>query len=160
MNIGTILRENLSAINKLHLFILTIFYLCSCHSIKEQHDVFGKYDSLTEQNVYIAVEKMPIYRGGNIGFLNDFGKYFHYDYSQYLEENIQTKLCFQFIIDIKGHLCGERIYGKNTDELTDFEKAGLKALNLMQNWQTGVHKNKAVNVLLTKTIHVDFNKMQ
>ena len=43
------------------------------------------------------------------------------------------------------------------DELTTFEKSGLKALNLMQDWQAGMHNNKLVNVLITMTIHIDLN---
>ena len=151
--IGLTYQELLWAINKCSLLILIIFCLCSCHLLKgQQENNFTKYDSLTQQNVYIFVEKMPVYKGGDLDFLIDFGKYFHYDYSQYLEENIQTRLQFQFVIDTKGRLLGARIYDKNMDELTEFEKAGLKALNLMQNWQAGEHDGKLVNVLVTRII--------
>ena len=157
ITIGIIFPARVSVINKCNLLILMIFCLCSCHSVKgQQENNFVKYDSLTQQNVYFFVEKMPNYNGGNIAFLNDFGKYFHYDYSQHLEEDIQTKLRFQFVIDTKGRLIGARIYDKKADELTDFEKAGLKALNLMQNWQAGEHNGTLVNVLITKMIHMDF----
>ncbi|WP_125235471.1 hypothetical protein [Prevotella sp. OH937_COT-195] len=63
----------------------------------------------------------------------------------------------RLVIDVKGHLIGARIYNKTVDELTAFEKSGLKALNLMQDWQVGMHNNKLVNVLMTKIIHIDLN---
>jgi len=131
-----------------------MFCFCSCHSIKgQQENNIIKYDSLTQQNVYTFVEKMPEYKGGEVNFINDFSKYFQYDFSKNEDEVIQTRLQVQFVIDIKGHLIGARIYNKNAKEITNFEKAGLKALNLMQDWQSGKHKGKSVNVLITRTIH-------
>jgi hypothetical protein len=134
-----------------------VFCLYSCYSVKgQQENDFTKYDSLTQQNVYIAVEKMPEYKGGDMAFMVDFSKYFQYDFSKSSKEPIQTKLRVQFVVDSKGHLIGARIYNRKADELTEFEKAGLKALNLMQNWQAGEHNRKLVNVLVTKMIHIDF----
>ncbi|MDR0864021.1 MAG: hypothetical protein LBO74_03700 [Candidatus Symbiothrix sp.] len=157
--IGSIFPVRLLVINKVHLLIIIMFCFCSCHSIKgQQENNFTKYDSITQRNVYFNIEKMPIYRGGNVAFLNDFGNYFHYDYSQYLDEDIQTKLYVQFVIDTEGHLIGARIYNKGTDNLTPFEKAGLKALNLMQDWQSGEYNGKLVNVLLTRMIHIDYRQ--
>ncbi len=158
--IGLILPERLLVINKFCLLIFTTFCFYSCHSVKgQQKNDFVKYDSLTQQNVYVFVEKMPYYKGGEVAFISDFNGKFQYDFSKSEEELIQTKLQVQFIIDTRGHLIGARIYNKNaTDKLTSFEKAGLKALNSMQNWQKGFHKDKAVNVILTKTIHIDLNK--
>ena len=164
MTIGTIFLGHLSVIGKYNLLIFTMFCLFSCHSVKEQQEnkkkeqqENPKYDGLTQRNVYIFVEKMPEYNGGDVAFLADFEKYFYYDCSQHLGECIQTKLQFQFVIDTEGHLIGARIYNKTIDELTAFEKAGLKALNLMQNWQAGEHNGMSTNVLMRETIHIDLN---
>jgi len=149
--IGLILLERLSVINKYNLLIFAIFCLYSCHSVKGQ-----QYDSLTQQNVYTFVEKMPDYKGGDRTFMADFNKHFQYDFSTNDKEPIQTKLRVQFVVDTKGRLIGARIYDKKADELTDFEKAGLKALSLMQSWQAGEHNGKLVNVLITRVIHIDY----
>jgi hypothetical protein len=155
--IGSTRRERLWVINECNLLILMIFCLCSCHSVKGQQDSdFAKYDSLTQKNVYLFVEKMPDYNGGDRAFMADFGKLFNYDFAINAQEPIQTKLRVQFVVNTEGHLIGARICGKKADELTDFEKAGLKALNLMQSWQSGEHNGKLVNVLMTKIIHVDY----
>jgi len=131
-----------------------MFCLHSCYSIKGQQENL-QYDSLTQRNVYVFVEKMPYYNGGEVAFMTDFCEKFQYDFSE--SEDIHTKLRVQFVIDTAGLLIGARIYNKTADELTTFEKAGLKALNLMQNWQAGKHNNKLVNVLITKTIHIGLN---
>ena len=152
--IGKIRMERLLEINKYNLLFIIMFCLFSCHSVKcEQENV--QYDSVTQKNVYIYVERMPEYNGGKVAFLNDFSKNFQYTFSE--NEDIKTKLQVQFVIDDKGHLIGARIYNKTMDELSNFEKSGLKALNLMQDWQAGMHNNKLVNVLITMTIHIDLN---
>ena len=150
------LPERLLVINKYNLLIFTIFCLCSCHSVKGQQENV-KYDNLTQRNVYTFIEKMPLYKGGDRAFMADFSKRFQYDFSENDKEPIQTKLRVQFVIDAEGHLIGARIYNKKAEELTDFEKAGLRALNLMQDWQSGEHNGKFVNILITRLVHIDFN---
>ena len=88
--------------------------------------------------------------------MNDFSKKLQYTFSE--SEEIKTRMQVQFVIDVKGHLVGARIYNKTVNELTILEKAALKALNLMQDWQVGRHNNELVNVLMTKTIHIDLKK--
>lgn len=155
--IGSICRERLLVINKCNLLILIVCCLCSCHLLKgQQKNNLIKYDSLTRQQVYTFVEEMPGYKGGDMAFSTDFNKHFQYDLAKIRQEQIQTKLRVQFVIDTKGHLVGARIYDKKAGELTEFEKVGLKALNLMQSWQAGKHKGKLVNVLIVKIIYIDY----
>lgn len=156
--IGIISQARRLVINKYNLLIIIISSVFSCYPIKNlQENKVIQYDYLTKKHVYTIVERMPVYKDGEKDFLDDFIKSFSYDYTQHLDENIQTILRLQFVIDIEGHLIGARIYNKTVDELTTFEKAALKALNLMQDWQAGKHNNKLVNVLITKTIHIDLN---
>ena len=148
MTIGLIYPEYRLATNRHKLLIIVLFSLLTCHSIKGQ-----QYDSLTHLNVYVVVEEMPEYNCGIKGFMQDFGKNFHYSFDE--DKPIQTRLLFQFVIDTEGNLVGARIHNKTPDEYTSFEKAGLKALKLMQNWQPGSHKGESVNVLITKSINVN-----
>lgn len=136
------------------LLITTILSVLSCSSLKKAQDInLIQYDSITHKNVYIFVEIMPQYKGGNRAFMNEFSKKFHYEDNKH--EGIQTKLRVQFVIDKKGSLTGARIYNKKYEEITNFEKAGLKAIASMQNWESGKHKNKNVNVLITMSIDID-----
>lgn len=105
--------------------------------------------------MYSFVQQMPNYKGGDIALMNDFIKSFNYDFQP--NENYQTKLKFQFIVDTRGNLIGARIYGKKAESLTNFEKAGLKTLVMLKDWKPGKHNNKNVNAILTKIINVDYN---
>lgn len=155
--IGLISQELLFRINKTYLLIVLVLCICSCNLIKgQQKSDFVTYDSLSQKEVYTFVEKMPFYKGGEAAFISDFSRRFRPVYSD--TEPKQTILKVQYVIDKEGHLIGARIYNKKEgDKLSAFEENGLKALNLMQNWQAGIHEDKAVNVILTRVIHVDIN---
>jgi len=157
-NIFATVQKRLLKINNCNFLLVAIFCCCSCGLAKgQQNSDLVKYDSLTQQNVYVFVEKMPKYRENGVDFIGDFFKYFQCNFSKNGEESIQTKLHFQFVVDRKGHLIGARIYGKAIDEQTSVDRAGLKALNLMQDWQSGQHNGEPVSVLITKIINIDFD---
>ena len=149
---------------KIKLLLLCFFVSClTCHAQQveesnckkqQEEDSFVQYDDLSKKNVHIFVEQMPNYKGGNAALLSDFDKYFHYSFQA--NEKMQTKLNFQFVIDTEGHLIGARIRDKEPDTLTNFEKAGLEALTLLQNWEPGKHDGKKVNVILAMPINVDY----
>ncbi len=98
---------------------------------------------------------MPTYKGGDVMFLKELANNIQYDYSE--NDNLQTRVQVQFVIDKKGHLIGARIYSKESDALSELEKAVLKALCLTNDWQVGRQNGKPVNVLLTKTINFSPN---
>ena len=153
--IGLIYRALQLVINNRNLLLGVVFsFMVSCYSTKEQKNLLLQYDNYSEKYVYTFVEEMPSYIGGDNAFLSDFSKCFQYSFSD--SENMQTKFRFQFVINKKGHLVGARIYGKKAEELTNFDKKGLETLMSLQNWQAGKHNGKFVNVVLTKTIQVDY----
>lgn len=134
--------------------MVIMFSAFSCSSLKNvQDNGFMQYDSLTRKMVYTFVEKMPQYKGGNIAFIDEFGRKFHYEFAKH--EDIQTKLRVQFVIDKVGLLIGARIYNKKYKELTNFEKEALRTINSMQNWESGTHNNMNVDVIVTMVIDVD-----
>lgn len=97
--------------------------VCSGNLIKgQQKSGFVKYDSLTEKKVYVIVEKIPFYKGGDptfqtrnweegiSAFLADFSKRFTLDDSADTKL-LQTRLEAQFVIDKEGHLrCNIKTY--------------------------------------------------
>lgn len=154
--IGIIPLARQLLLNKYSLLIIIIISAFSCSYIKGQQEKNGaQYDDLTKRYVYSFVQQMPNYKGGDIALMNDFIKSFNYYFQP--NENNQTKLQFQFVVDTKGNLIGARIYGKKAESLTNFEKAGLKTLVMLKDWKPGKHNNKNVNVILTKIINVDYN---
>lgn len=147
-------RKKELVLNRWVLLMVIMFSAFSCGSLKNvQDNEFMQYDSLTRKMVYTFVEKMPQYKGGNIAFIDEFGRKFHYEFEKH--EDIQTRLRVQFVIDKKGALIGARIYNKKYEELTNFEKEGLKTITSIQNWESGKRKKENVNVMLTMVIDVD-----
>ena len=149
--IGTIYKEFLSKNSRFCLLFVILAGLFSCKSLEHKQE-YTQYDKITRKNVYVVVEEMPKYKGGEGVFLKELVDHIQYVAS---ENNIpQTRVQVQFVIDKKGHLIGARIYSKESDALSDFEKAVLKALCSLNDWQAGRQDGKPVNVLLTKTINI------
>ena len=149
--IGTTGREFLSKISMFCLLFAIITGMFSCKSLEHKQE-YTQYDEITRKNVYIVVEEMPQYKGGEGLFLKELANNFQYVYSE--NDNLQTRVQVQFVIDKKGQLIGARIYGKESDAISDFEKAVLKALCQTDDWQAGRQNGKPVNVLLTKAINI------
>ena len=149
--IGTIGQELLSKISRFCLIFIIITSVFSCKSLEHKQE-YTQYDKITLKNVYMVVEEMPQYKGGEAVFLKELVNNIQYAYSE--NDNLQTRVQVQFVIDQNGHLIGARIFGKESDASSDFEKAVLKALNLTNDWQAGRQNGKPVNVLLTKTINI------
>ncbi|WP_129617220.1 hypothetical protein [Bacteroides cellulosilyticus] len=154
MAINLSFQKKKLVLNKCSLLMVIVFSAFSCSSLKNVEDNgFMQYDSLTCKMVYTFVEKMPQYKGGNIAFMNEFGRKFHYEFEKH--EDIQTKLRVQFVINKKGFLIGARIYNKKFEEFTNFEKEALRIISSLQNWEFGKHNNKNVDVIITMVIDVD-----
>lgn len=149
--IGTTGREFLSKISMFCLLFAIISGVYSCKSLEHKQE-YTQFDEITRKNVYIVVEEMPQYKGGEGVFLKELANNVQYVYSE--NDNLQTRVQVQFVIDQNGHLIGARIFGKESDASSDFEKAVLKALNLTNDWQAGRQNGKPVNVLLTKAINI------
>ena len=149
--IGTTGQEFLSKISMFCLPLAIISGVYSCKSLEHKQE-YTQFDEITRKNVYIVVEEMPQYKGGEGVFLKELANNVQYVYSE--NDNLQTRVQVQFVIDKKGQLIGARIYGKESDAISDFEKAVLKALCQTNDWQAGRQNGKPVNVLLTKAINI------
>lgn len=149
--IGTTGREFLSKISMFCLLFAIISGVYSCKSLEHKQE-YTQFDEITRKNVYIVVEEMPQYKGGEGVFIKELANNVQYVYSE--NDNLQTRVQVQFVIDKKGQLIGARIYGKESDAISDFEKAVLKALCQTNDWKAGRQNGKPVNVLLTKTIQL------
>ena len=143
--------EFLSKISIFCLLFAIITGMFSCKSLEHKQE-YTQYDKITRKNVYMVVEEMPQYKGGEGVFLKELANNVQYVYSE--NDNLQTRVQVQFVIDKKGQLIGARIYGKESDALSELEKAVLKALCQTKDWQAGRQNGKPVNVLLTKAINI------
>jgi len=64
-----------------------------------------------------------------------------------IDNNIQTNIVVQYVINKKGRLVGARIFNKEDKDLSCFDKAVLEALEKVQNWTPGEYHHKKVNVI-------------
>ena len=110
--IGTTGREFLSKISMFCLLFAIISGVYSCKSLEHKQE-YTQFDEITRKNVYIVVEEMPQYKGGEGVFLKELANNVQYVYSE--NDNLQTRVQVQFVIDKKGQLIGARIYGKESD---------------------------------------------
>jgi hypothetical protein len=114
-----------------------------------------KYDKRTNLEVCSFTDKMPSYRGGYTTFLHDFST--NFQYSNQIDNNIQTNIVVQYVINKKGRLVGARIFNKEDKDLSCFDKAVLEALEKVQNWTPGEYHHKKVNVIIKQTIQIDMH---
>ena len=110
-------------------------------------------DEFTMLPVFLNVDKQPKYKDGMMSLLEDFSSSFHHNYQD--DEIIQTSVNVIFVIDTTGALIGERIKGKDSEDLTSFEKDVLNTIHALQSWTCGQINGKKVNVRVSFPIHVE-----
>ena len=101
-----------------------------------------KYDSLTHLEVYFEPKTMPSFPGGKEVMM----AYLIKNFTPPDTINKQGKFVFEFIIDVDGRLIGPRVYGKESTEVTPWEKEWLKTLGAMPAWKPGKCGRKKVPV--------------
>ena len=101
-----------------------------------------EYDTLSNQYVYLYVDKMPEYLGGDKELLHFFAENFKYP----KQEQFQATFLIEFIIGKEGKLVAPRIKGKDSSELSEAEKEVLKVLKKIPMWNAGSCNNKRVPV--------------
>ena len=114
-------------------------------------DCAMEYDLLTKQRVYIIVDKMPEYPGGNDALL----KYFSSNYKQQPSSELQSRFNLEFIIDSKGNILGERIKTSKKN-ITKADKEALRVLKNMPKWRPGKCGSQNVSVKMHIPVTICF----
>jgi len=132
---------------RLFSFFILLLFLNSCNILGQRwyrDNCPTEYDKVVKKKVYVFVDEMPSYPGGNeaiTGFFIDNFKYPDQD-------QFQASFQLEFVIDNDGKLIGARISNKSSTELTEAEKEALRVLNLMPKWNPGKCIGKNVPVLM------------
>ncbi len=125
---------------------VSLFFLLSCatssKSTSNNSDCILAYDTLSNQEVYVYVDKMPRYQGGSEELLLFFAENFNYP----KQEQLQGTFLIEFIIDKDGKLIAPRIKDKNMSELSESEKEVLGIMERMPRWNAGSCHEKKVPV--------------
>lgn len=104
----------------------------------------SQYDSIVKKDVYVFVDEMPIYPGGESALL----KFFATNYKQPEQEYFQGTFLLEFVIDNDGQLISPRIKNKTSAELTKAEKEALRVLETMPKWAPGKCNGVSIPVLM------------
>lgn len=100
------------------------------------------YDTLSNETVYVYVDQMPEYPGGNQALMKYFLESFRYPEQEYF----QASFIVEFVIDADGKLIAPRIKGKAESDLTEAEKGVIKVLMNAPKWKSGTCNGKNVPV--------------
>ncbi len=107
-------------------------------------------ESDPSEPVYIKVEDMPEFPGGELTLLKFIARTIRYP-SIAQESGIEGKVYISFIIDKYGNVTNARVE-KSVDASLD--KEALRVIRSLPRWKPGRHEGKAVNV--SYTIPVSF----
>jgi protein TonB len=92
--------------------------------------------------VYIVVEEMPSYKGGDEARIKFFIDNFTYPEINE-NENIQGSVYITFIIDTSGKVTNICVMRR---QYTKLENECMRVISLMPNWNPGRQNGKNVNV--------------
>lgn len=103
------------------------------------------HDTVTNKEVYMLVDEMPMYIGKELSMK-------HFIIVRCKDSPIKVGLQFtvilRFVIDKDGNLIGACIYGKREDEYTEEEKLIIQTLESSPQWRPGLCSGEKVNVLI------------
>ena len=128
-------------------FVLIIFGLVLTMSVFAQ-------ENNKEKDVFVIVEDMPVYPGGDEALRDDIAALVKYPVVA-KEKGIQGKVYITFIVNKKGKIEGTKI-ARGVDPSLD--KEALRVMNALdKTWKPGKQKGKAVKVSYTVPIKFALN---
>lgn len=95
--------------------------------------------------VFVVVEEMPEFPGGELALRNFIGSTVKYPYNA-VKENIQGRVFVSFVVKSDGTVANAKIV-RGVHPLLDQE--ALRVINLLPVWKPGKQRGQAVNVAYT-----------
>ncbi len=118
----------------LYLFVqlstLSVYHL---PRIEPPQECVATYDSVSQQAIYIFVEQMPQYPGGQLALMKYLNNHFKHPKQDYF----QASFMVEFVVDAKGKVVAPRIKGKSEEKLTKAETKLLEVFKKMPTWIPG-----------------------
>lgn len=107
-------------------------------------DTTQKADSVmeTEDEVFMAVEEMPEFPGGEAAMFKFIAENMEYP-ALARENNVQGRVTVQFVIDEMGNVTDAKVLNSPSPLLS---AAALDVVNSMPKWKPGKQKGKNVSV--------------
>jgi len=102
-----------------------------------------------EKGVFVIVEDMPEYPGGDLALRDDIAALVKYPEAA-KDNGIQGKVYVSFIVKKDGSVANSRI-ARGVDPSLD--KEALRVVNNLPKWKPGIQRGTAVNVSYTVPIN-------
>ncbi|MBC9914077.1 hypothetical protein [Chitinophaga varians] len=109
-----------------------------------------KYDSAVEMNVFVHVDNVPEYPGGDVAMLKFIIERFKYPG----QEEWQASFKLRLVIDVNGAVIAAGIMGKSNDDLTLAEKELVRVVREMPRWKPGSCRGKVVPVSVLLPVYL------
>lgn len=106
----------------------------------------GTYDSLYGGPVFLFVNEMPVYPGGDYGQVKFFNEHFRYPVR---EETYQTRVAVSYFVTPAGEIVHPHISGKSPKEYTLVDQEAIRVIKLMRRFKPGKCKGRKVAVMMT-----------
>ena len=142
--------------------ILGIALIASCAISKKkeassetqlQDIVVVETDESDEEAIYVVVETMPEFPGGDLGLMKYIQKNVKYP-AIAKEYNITGKVYVSFIVDKKGSVTNVKIV-RGVDKNLDAE--AMRVVKSLPKYKPGKQRGKAVRVMFTIPINFTLN---
>jgi protein TonB len=127
---------------QLSLFLMICFGAFVQHSAEAQ-------EKKSKDDVYLTVEEMPEYPGGEEALRNDIASNVKYP-EEAKKKGIQGKVYVSFVVDKNGKVNQAKI-ARGVDSALD--KEALRVINSLKTWEPGKEKGKPVKVSFTVPIN-------
>ena len=107
----------------------------------------------SDENVFIAVEVMPVFPGGPSAIMDYLNTNLKYPVDA-KEKKIQGRVYVSFVVSEKGKVSGVKVL-RGLSETIDAE--AIRVINAMPDWIPGTQNGKAVKVSLNIPINFKLN---
>jgi TonB family protein len=121
---------------KKSIILITTIVLSFCTS-----HVFSQ-NSTDENTIYVKVDKMPEFPGGQVALVKYLSKNIKYP-SKYKKDKVNGRVFVSFVVDKTGKV-GQAKVVKSLNEECD--KEAIRVISIMPNWIPGEKDGSKVNV--------------
>jgi ABC-type transport system substrate-binding protein len=138
--------------------LIYLISLSSCFALRKKHILDNcdyYWDKNLKDEVFTKVDRVSFYKNDDpIVFLQDFMEGFKYPN----QDNIQTKIVLEVIIDKKGRVKIPTIYQKDSTTYTKVDREAIRAISLMNDWTPGFCHDKKVNTKRFLSVNLELRE--
>ena len=111
-----------------------VFSFCTSH-------VFSQ-NSTDENTIYVKVDKMPEFPGGQVALVKYLSKNIKYP-SKYKKDKVNGRVFVSFVVDKTGKVGHAKVVKSLNEEC---DKEAIRVISMMPNWIPGEKDGSKVNV--------------